>query len=86
MSASGSDGGSRSRDLARATGQQVAWDGHLLAFVQQQVEQIAEQGRELGAYGPRVEIPATATALDKILGLTGRDPRWAPHPTFSARR
>jgi hypothetical protein len=36
-----------------------------------------EQGREMGLYGPQVTVPADAPALDRVLGLTGRDPAWS---------
>lgn len=36
-----------------------------------------EQGREMGLYGPEVAVPANASTLDRVLGLTGRDPAWA---------
>jgi hypothetical protein len=36
-----------------------------------------EQGRATGMYGPEVAVPAGAPTLDRILGLTGRDPAWA---------
>ncbi|NDL56592.1 TIGR03086 family protein [Phytoactinopolyspora sp. XMNu-373] len=65
-------------DLARASGQQVMWDDDVLAFVYQEVEKTAEQGREMGVYAERVPVPADAPVLDQILGLTGRDPTWAP--------
>ena len=29
-------------------------------------------------FGPAVEIAPDAAALDRLLGLTGRDPRWRP--------
>ena len=35
-----------------------------------------EQGRKMGLYGPEVAVPADAPTLDRILGLTGRDPAW----------
>jgi uncharacterized protein (TIGR03086 family) len=31
-----------------------------------------------GLYGPRVAVPADAPVLDRLLGLTGRDPAWRP--------
>jgi uncharacterized protein (TIGR03086 family) len=31
-----------------------------------------------GLYGPRVAVPAGAPVLDRLLGLTGRDPAWRP--------
>lgn len=29
-------------------------------------------------FGPRVEVPADAPALDRLVALTGRDPGWTP--------
>lgn len=63
-------------DLARATGQQPRWDDEVLAFVHEEVARTAEHGREMGVYGPAVPVPGTAPVLDRILGLTGRDPGW----------
>jgi uncharacterized protein (TIGR03086 family) len=63
-------------DLARATGQEPTWDDEVLTFVYQEVEKTAEQGRDMGVYGDRVQVPDTASVLDRILGLTGRDPNW----------
>jgi uncharacterized protein (TIGR03086 family) len=63
-------------DLARATGQQVAWDPALLDFLHEEVAKTAALGREIQAYGPEVPVPQTATPLDRMLGLTGRDPSW----------
>jgi hypothetical protein len=31
----------------------------------------------MGMYGPEIAVPAEAPTLDRILGLTGRDPAWA---------
>ena len=37
--------------------------------------------RDGGLFGPIVAVPDDAPPLDKLLGLTGRDPRWAPAAT-----
>ena len=67
-------------DLARATGQPVAWDEDLLSFLHDEVARTAQLGREMAAYGTEVPVPADAPLLDRLLGLTGRDPRWTPRP------
>ncbi|SMC95344.1 TIGR03086 family protein [Kibdelosporangium aridum] len=61
-------------DLARATGQSIEFSEDLLAYVHKEVESGAEWGRDMGVYGPEVPVPADAPLLDRILGLTGRDP------------
>jgi uncharacterized protein (TIGR03086 family) len=67
-------------DLARATGQHVSWDEGLLQFLYDEVAKTAELGREMQAYGAEVPVPASAPVLDRMLGLTGRDPHWTPKP------
>jgi uncharacterized protein (TIGR03086 family) len=64
-------------DLATATGQELTLDDELLAYLHEQVTAGAEQGRRMGVYGPEVPVPASAPTLDRILGLTGRDPAWS---------
>lgn len=64
-------------DLASATGQRLSLDDELLAYLYEEVASGAEQGRQMGVYGPEVPVPADAPTLDRILGLTGRDPAWA---------
>jgi uncharacterized protein (TIGR03086 family) len=61
-------------DLAEGTGQQPSWDRDVLAFVHREVDANAQLGRDMGLYGPQVPIPAGASLLDRILGLTGRRP------------
>ena len=65
-------------DLARATGQHLAVDDEVAEHLAEEVAKTAEQGREMGVYGPEVPVPETAPPLHRVLGLTGRDPGWAP--------
>ncbi|WP_406274362.1 TIGR03086 family metal-binding protein [Nocardia sp. NBC_00881] len=65
-------------DLARATGQNPHWDDDLLKYVYEETAKNADQGREMGIYGPAVAMPASSPTLDRLLGLTGRDPHWTP--------
>lgn len=46
-------------DLARATDQHPAWDEDLLRYVHEEVANSAEQGRQMGIYGPEVTVPAS---------------------------
>ncbi|HVT68945.1 MAG TPA: TIGR03086 family metal-binding protein [Trebonia sp.] len=63
-------------DLAVATGQRLELPADLLAHLHDTVFASVEQGRQMGMYGPQIAVPADAPALDRILGLTGRDPAW----------
>lgn len=63
-------------DLARSTGQRPDWDTDVLEFVFTAVTATAGLGRQMGAYGPEVPVPADAPLLDRLLGLVGRDPQW----------
>jgi uncharacterized protein (TIGR03086 family) len=64
-------------DLAVATGQRLELPADLVAHLHDTMFAGVEQGREMGMYGPQVAVPADAPTLDRILGLTGRDPAWA---------
>jgi uncharacterized protein (TIGR03086 family) len=61
-------------DLAMATGQQPVWDDEVLAFVHKELVANVQWGRDMGVYGPEVPVPEDAPLLDRILGLTGRNP------------
>jgi uncharacterized protein (TIGR03086 family) len=66
-------------DLARSTGQQFAIDDHLVAACTEFASMTAgDRKPDSGPFGPVVDVPEDATALDRLLGLTGRDPAWAP--------
>ena len=61
---------------AWATDQPLDVPDDLVAYVYDGVAASADQGREMGVYGPEVPVPAGAPMLDRLLGLTGRDPAW----------
>jgi uncharacterized protein (TIGR03086 family) len=63
-------------DMGIATGQRPTWDDDVLAVVHRGIEQTADQGRQMNIYGPEVPVAPTAPVLDRLLGLSGRDPRW----------
>jgi uncharacterized protein (TIGR03086 family) len=68
-------------DLARATGQDFHCAESVAESAYRFVADTAEQGRGMGLYGAPVRISGDAPALDRALGLSGRDPQWS-----SARR
>ena len=67
-------------DVARATGQAYDCDTASLEAVLAFVSQFSEPGQEemrAGLFGPVVEVPEDAPLLDRVIGLTGRDPAWS---------
>jgi uncharacterized protein (TIGR03086 family) len=68
-------------DVARATGQEYEPDPDSLEAVRGFVAQFSEPGQEAareGLFGPVVDVPDDAPMLDRVIGLTGRDPGWSP--------
>ncbi|MFP4514009.1 MAG: TIGR03086 family metal-binding protein [Acidimicrobiales bacterium] len=66
-------------DLAVATGQPFTCESELVEAAMRFVEPFAEPGREAsrnGLFGPVVPVEPDAEPLDRLLGLTGRDPSW----------
>lgn len=65
-------------DVAVSSGQPYACDDELvegaLGFVQAAVAQ--NPNGSPGLFGPPVPVPAGAPLLERLLGLTGRDPSW----------
>ena len=68
-------------DLARASGATYDLDEASLQAVHGFVAQFSGPGQEAardGLFGPEVEVPDDAPLLDRVIGLTGRDPGWTP--------
>ena len=67
-------------DLAVATGQPFSADESAALACLGFAEQVNGDGAESppGLFGPPVPVPADASALDRLLGRTGRDPGWTP--------
>lgn len=67
-------------DLAVASGQRVEFDEALLAPLHEFLAELAAESPTgtPGLFGPPVPVPAGAPLLDRVLGLTGRDPAWRP--------
>ena len=67
-------------DLARAIGQpwsppEAAAEESLAFAPMMLTDDYQGEGK---MFGPRVEVPEDAPAFDRLLGLSGRDPAWAP--------
>jgi uncharacterized protein (TIGR03086 family) len=67
-------------DIAQATGQPFYCDAATLGEVESTVQQVrgGNDGDIPGLFGPVVAIADDADALERVLGLTGRDPGWSP--------
>jgi uncharacterized protein (TIGR03086 family) len=66
-------------DLARATGQEYAVTGAEAEAVLPVVTPTSPDGSGRdGLFGPVVPVPEDAPVFDRVLGLAGRDPGWAP--------
>ncbi|WP_153392988.1 TIGR03086 family metal-binding protein [Ornithinicoccus halotolerans] len=66
-------------DLARATGQEYRPDPEAVTAALSFVELFSGPGTEGergDAFGPERPVPEGATALERLVALTGRDPHW----------
>ncbi|WP_329521781.1 TIGR03086 family metal-binding protein [Spirillospora sp. NBC_01491] len=64
-------------DVARASGQPFTADPEALGSSLRLLEPKDGAGSE-GLFGPIVQVPADAPDLDRVIGLSGRDPGWTP--------
>ncbi len=64
-------------DLARSTRQPFASDPASMAVSLDFVTQ-AQQWEQSGLFAPPVDVPADAPMIDRVIGLSGRDPSWTP--------
>ncbi len=66
-------------DLAIATGRPVTIPDEAVAFTRAMFEHIPDEvARRPGVFADRIEPPAGASATDRLIAFTGRDPKWAP--------
>jgi len=65
-------------DLARATGQPYQPDPTSLEASYAMLAPSADDRPAGGPFGPAVAVPADAPLLDRVIGLSGRDPAWMP--------
>ncbi|WP_037559686.1 TIGR03086 family metal-binding protein [Spirillospora albida] len=65
-------------DVAAALGRDPGFPPGVLDAVWGHLVPTAEMGREFGAFGAEVPVPADAPLLHRVLGLAGRDPHWTP--------
>jgi hypothetical protein len=65
-------------DLARATGQPYNCDDASARACTEFLSLVsaAPDPGQRGPFGPPVEVPPGASVLDRVIGLSGRDPRW----------
>ena len=67
----------RAHDIARVIGVDPALPEALVQGVWDEISPHAEAWRALGVFPAAVPVPDDAPLLDRLLGLTGRDPRGA---------
>ena len=66
--------GLRARDIAKAIGVNDTLPTELVQGLWDELSPHAEEWRQIGVYGPKVEVPTDASLQDRLLGLTGRQP------------
>ena len=69
--------GLRAHDIARVIGADVNLPNDLVQGIWDEISPKAEEYRQIGVFPPAVPVPKEAPLLDRLLGLTGRNPRGA---------
>jgi uncharacterized protein (TIGR03086 family) len=67
--------GLRVYDIARFIGTDTSMPGDLVQGLWDEIAPEVEQWRQMGVFGPAVEVAESAPLQDRLLGLTGRRPR-----------
>lgn len=67
--------GLRAHDIAQAIGVDPRLPGDLVQGIWDEISPHIEEWRAIGVFPAAVPVPAGAPLLDRLLGLTGRDPR-----------
>ncbi|MEU3606491.1 TIGR03086 family metal-binding protein [Streptomyces sp. NPDC035033] len=65
-------------DLARATGREFVPDPAVVAGLTDEVERMAPMARRMNVFAETVDLPAGASAFERLMATTGRDPRAWP--------
>jgi uncharacterized protein (TIGR03086 family) len=69
--------GVRAHDIARVIGVDAALPGELVQGLWDELSPAADEWRSIGVFPTEVAVPDDAPLLDRLLGMTGRDPHSA---------
>ena len=69
--------GLRAHDIAKVIGAEFEMPADLVQGLWDEISPKAEEWRAIGLFPAAVPVPADAPLLDRLLGLTGRDPNEA---------
>jgi uncharacterized protein (TIGR03086 family) len=67
--------GLRAHDIARVIGVDASLPPELVEALWAEISPHAEEWRQIGVFPAAVPVPEDAPLLDRLLGLTGRDPK-----------
>lgn len=65
-------------DIGRTAGIEVVFSDRELDQIRAAIDAFGDQITREGVCGPAVELPADVSRQDRLIGLTGRDPRATP--------